>query len=122
MKLLLALVAALVLVAPIAAQRTSIAHPIDPDLEKFASHNLDVGRQYFKRKAYPGARDRLEEIVAEYPEFTKIDEVYYLLGVCYVKTGKPELARTTFQQAVDERPESDFAKRSKAELDRLGTP
>jgi len=119
MKLLLVLVASLVFVAPVAAQRNSIASPVDPELEKFAAHNLDVGRQYFKRKAYPGAVDRLEEILAQYPEFTKLDEVLYLLGICYQKVGKAELARTTLKQLVDERPDSEFAKRAKAELEHL---
>lgn len=121
MKALLVLVAALVLVAtPVAAQRTPIAKPVDPEMEKFAAHNLDVGRQYVKRKAYPGAADRLEEVVAQYPEYTKIDEVYYLLGFCYAKVGKTDLARKTYKTLVDERPDSDFAKKAKDELDRLG--
>ena len=121
MKALLVLVAALVFAAtPVAAQRTSIANPVDPEMEKFATHNLDVGRQYVKRKAYPGAADRLEEVVAQYPEFTKIDEVYYLLGFCYAKVGKNDLARKTYQALVDERPDSEYVKRAKDELARLG--
>lgn len=120
MKLLLVLVAVLALAIPVAAQRQPIAHPIDPDLEKFAGHNLDVARQYFKRKAYPGVVDRLEEVLGEYPEFTKIDEVYFLLGSSYVKLGKQDLARKTFHQLVTERPDSDFAKRAKDELAKLG--
>src|SRR5215203_1584364 len=68
-----------------AAQRAPVTSPIDTDQEKFAEHNLDVGRQYFKRKAYAGAKDRLEEILAAYPEYTKIDEVYFVLGQVYIK-------------------------------------
>jgi outer membrane protein assembly factor BamD (BamD/ComL family) len=122
MKHLFALIVALVLVAPVAAQRAPLATPIDQDLEREAAHNLDVGRQYFKRKAWQGVKGRLEEILAAYPEFTKIDEVYYLLGIAYVKLDDKKLARETLQKLVDERPDSDYAKKAREELDRLGAP
>jgi TolA-binding protein len=122
MKYLLVLIAMLALAAPGAAQRSSIAAPIDPDLERFSDHNLDVGRQYVKKKAWSGAKDRLEEILAEYPGYTKMDEVYYLLGVCYLKMDDDKHAREVFQKLVDERPNSAFAKKAREELDRLGAP
>ncbi len=120
MKYCLALLFVLSLAVSAAAQRTVISQPVDPDLEKFAAHNLDVARQYYKRKAWSGTKDRLEEVLAEYPEFTKIDEVYYLLGSCYVKLGDEKLARELFKKLLDERPDSSFAKRAQEELDRLG--
>jgi outer membrane protein assembly factor BamD len=122
MRYVATLVVALALALPVAAQRTSIANPVDPELEKFAAHNLDVGRQYYKRKAYTGVVDRLEEILAQYPEFTKLDEVLFLLGASYAKLDKRDLARKTYQRLVDERPESSFAKRAKEELGKLGEP
>jgi len=122
MKYLLVLVVTLVLATAAVAQRAPLSKPIDPDLEREATHNLDVGRLYFKKKAWTGAKGRLEEIVAAYEEFTKIDEVYYMLGVCYEKTGDANLARETFQKLVDDRPDSSFAKRAKEELARLKQP
>jgi outer membrane protein assembly factor BamD len=107
---------------PAAAQRAPLSHPIDPDLEREAAHNLDVGRQYFKRTAWEGAKGRLEEIVASYEDFTKIDEVYYLLGACYEELDDVDLARETFQKLVDERPESPYAKKAKEALGRLKQP
>src|SRR2546426_12136810 len=53
----------------------------DPDLEKDSLHNLEVARQYFKlRKAYVAALQRCEEVLAGYPEFSKIDEVLFIAG------------------------------------------
>lgn len=112
----------LVLAAPVVAQRAPNVEPIDTFAEHESLHNLDVGRQYFKKKAWTGAAGRLEEIVATYPEFTKIDEVYYLLGVVYTKTDKNDEAREMFKRLLDERPDSDFAKKAREELDRLGNP
>jgi outer membrane protein assembly factor BamD len=122
MKVLLVIAATLALAIPAAAQRAPLSRPIDPDLEREAAHNLDVGRQYVKRKAWAGAKGRFEEIVASYEDFTKIDEVYYLLGVCYYEMDDVDLARETFQKLVDERPESPYAKKAKEELARLKQP
>src|SRR5437667_4678385 len=53
----------------------------DPDMEKESLHNLEVARQYFKlRKAYVGALQRCEEVLAGNPAFSKIDEVLFLAG------------------------------------------
>lgn len=101
------------------AQRGSITAPVDPELEASSRHNLDVGRQYFKKKAWAGALGRLEEVIATNPEFTKIDEVYYLAGVCYARTNEPKLARQMFQKVVDEHTESEFVKRAREELAKL---
>src|SRR5688572_17856182 len=69
------------------AQRGPITAPLDEVQEKQAEHNLKIGSYYFsKRKAYAGAKDRLLEIVETYPEFSKIDEVYLILGQCFMKT------------------------------------
>jgi outer membrane protein assembly factor BamD (BamD/ComL family) len=102
-----------------AAQRAPVTTVVDPEQEKFAEHNLDVGKQYYKRKAYAGAKDRLEEVLAGYPEYTKIDEVCFLLGQIYVKMDDPLHAREVFQKIVDERPDSPFAKKAREELDKL---
>ena len=54
----------------------------DPILEADALHNLDVSRQYFKlKKAYKAVKMRLEETLAANPNFSKMDEVLYLLGM-----------------------------------------
>jgi outer membrane protein assembly factor BamD (BamD/ComL family) len=53
----------------------------DSDLEKDSLHNLEVARQYFKlRKAYVASLQRCEEVLAGYPEFSKIDEVLFIAG------------------------------------------
>jgi len=108
-----------VLGLPVFAQRGSITAPVDLELEAASRHNLNVGRQYFKKKAWAGALGRLEEIVATNPEFTKIDEVYFLAGVCYARTNEPKLAREMLQKVVDEHTESEFVKRAREELARL---
>lgn len=120
-----ALIFALLLALPVASagvQRGPVTDPIDSQAERASEHNLDVGRQYFKKKAWVGARGRLEEIVATHTTFTRIDEVYYLLGVVYFETDDPDDARAMFQRLLEERPDSAFAKKAKEGLAKLPTP
>ena len=54
----------------------------DPLMEADAKHNLDVAWQYFKlKKAYKSVVLRFEETFAAYPDFSKIDEFFYLAGI-----------------------------------------
>ena len=103
-----------------AAQRTPTVPAVDPELEAMSKHNLEVARLYFKKKAWKGAANRLEEVAATYPEYTKIDEVYYLLGVAYMKLERVDDARDIFKRLIEARPDSDYAKKAKGELDELG--
>ena len=121
----------------------------DPDLEKDSFHNLEVARQYFKlRKAYVAALQRCEEILAGYPEFSKIDEVLFIAGKSnlYLSQGKgkqkPSLyirhngaekrtltpeefrdeARNYFSQLVNGYPDSRFRIEAMEDLASLGGP
>lgn len=63
----------------------------DPVLEADSLHNLNVARQYFKlKKAYKAVKLRLDETVAANPNFSKMDEVLYLLGMSnyYLSEGR----------------------------------
>jgi outer membrane protein assembly factor BamD (BamD/ComL family) len=94
--------------------------PRDPAREIAAKHNLDVARwSMTKRKAYEGARDRLEEIVDTYPEFSHMDEVLFLLGEIYFKTEKIDKATDSYSKLVKDFPDSEFAKKARVRLDEL---
>jgi TolA-binding protein len=100
-----------------AAQRGPITSPPDPELEAMAKHNLEVAEYYFsKKKAYVGAKDRLLEIVGVYPEYTRIDRVYFLLGEALVKTNQGAQAREYFERLLSERPDSEHAKPARERL------
>jgi len=63
----------------------------DPVLEQDAMKNLEVARQYFTtKKAYKAVVLRLDEVIAAYPEFSRMDEVLYLFGISnlYLSEGK----------------------------------
>jgi len=121
----------------------------DPALEKDSLHNLEVARQYFKlRKAYVAALQRCEEVLAGYPEFSKIDEVLFIAGQSSLNLagskGKQqpsqyvmhegdkkitltsdefrEKARTYLSQLVNEHPQSRFSEQAAEDLKALGGP
>ena len=97
-----------------------MAPPRDPAMEVAAKHNLDVARWYLtKRKAYEGARDRLQEIIDTYPDFSRMDEVIFLMGEAHVKLNKNEKAVDYYNKLLKVYPDSEFAKRARARLDEL---
>lgn len=95
-----------------------IEPPRDSVMEIEAKHSLDVARWYLtKRKAYEGARDRLQEILDTYPEFSRIDEVLFLLGEAHLKLGKTEQASEFYNKLVDKYPGSSHAKKARERLE-----
>ena len=89
-------------------------------MEIAAKHNLEVARwNVTKRKAYEGARDRLQEIIDTYPDFSRMDEVVFLMGEVYLKLGKNEKAADFYNKLLKAYPDSEFAKRTRARLDEL---
>ena len=68
----------------ISAQSKTVAPPVQRDLalEQDAQKNLEIARQYFSlKKAYKAVVLRLDEVIAAYPQFSKMDEVLYLYSM-----------------------------------------
>ena len=97
-----------------------IEAPHDAALEIASKHNLEVARwNVTKRKAYEGARDRLQEIIDTYPDFSRMDEVVFLMGELHLKLGKNEKAAEYYNKLLKAYPESEFAKKTRTRLDEL---
>ena len=116
----------------------------DIESEKSAKHELEVARHYFKnKKAYLAAFLRVDELIAGYPEFSKLDEALYIAGMSslYLAEGKgkqqapkppaeradeftPEAlrdkARDFLTRLVTDFPKSDFRKDAQEALNQLG--
>ncbi len=98
--------------------------PIEPardeTLEINAKHNLTVARYYLeKRKAYKGALDRLQEIVDGYAEFSRMDEVLFLMGEANYKLNQMDKAGTFYNKMLKAYPNSEFNKRARERLAEL---
>ena len=116
----------------------------DADAEKSAKHELEVARHYFhNKKAYLASFKRADELIAGYPEFSKLDEVLYIAGMSsfYLSQGKgkqslpkaapdkpqeytPEdmrdSAREYLSRLVKDYPKSSFRKEAEEALSQLG--
>ena len=54
----------------------------DVQMEADAEHNLEVARRAFRvKKAYKEALGRFDETFAVYPDFSKMDEFYFIAGM-----------------------------------------
>ncbi|MBI3651932.1 MAG: outer membrane protein assembly factor BamD [Acidobacteria bacterium] len=85
-----------------------------------AKHNLEVARwSISKRKAYKGGLDRLQEILDTYPNFSRVDEVFYWMGEAHVKLNEPDKAQEFYHKLLKEFPDSEFAKKAKEQLEKL---
>jgi hypothetical protein len=107
--------------------RGPITLPRDPELEKQAEHNLEVAKYYFyKRKPDKKTKDgwerlnksiesRLLEIIDTHPSFARMDDVYFMLGELYKRTGEIDKALDNWTKAVkdtsDEKIKSEGQKR-----------
>jgi outer membrane protein assembly factor BamD (BamD/ComL family) len=92
----------------------------DEAMELQAKHNLEVARWYItKRKAYEGARDRLQEIMDGYTEFSRMDEVVYWMGEAHLKMGKNDKAAEYYIKLLKVYPASEFVKKTRARLEEL---
>jgi len=100
--------------------RGRIEPPRDEALEIKAKHNLEVARwNITKRKAYEGARDRLQEIIESYPEFSRMDEVFFLMGELHFKLAKTDKAIEFYNKMLKDYPESEFVKKANERLAEL---
>ena len=94
--------------------------PRDAAMEIAAKHNLDVARwNVTKRRAFEGARDRLQEIIDTYPDFSRMDEVVFLMGEIHLKLEKTEKAIDFYNKLLKDYPSSEFAKKTRLRLDEL---
>ncbi|HMV81920.1 MAG TPA: outer membrane protein assembly factor BamD [Blastocatellia bacterium] len=86
-------------------------------------HEIDISRFYlYNRQAYKAAESRLRDIVTNYPFFSYFDESLYLLGVSLVEQEQPEEATEYFTRLVRDYSNSEFAKKGKEYLEKLGKP
>ena len=111
------------------AQSGTVANGPDPSVlkdveaEKVAKHELEVARHYFKnKKAYFAAFKRADELIAGYPEFSRLDEALYIAGMSSVYLlegkGKQKLPKSAADKAQEYTPEA-LRSNARAYLSRL---
>lgn len=80
--------------------------------ERLAQHAAAVGRQYHNAKAYRAAVSRLTEVMTTYPDYSRMDEVYFYLGSSHLRMNQPDQALPFLTKVVTDYPRSKIAKKA----------
>jgi outer membrane protein assembly factor BamD len=78
-----------------------------------------VGFFYFRQRWYPGAVDRFKSVLAEDPEYTGRDAVYFHLAESYVKVKQPALALPMYERLVQEFERSEYLEEARKRITEL---
>jgi outer membrane protein assembly factor BamD len=77
--------------------------------ERLAQHSFTVANHYYKRRAYKAAVSRLTEILTEFPNFSEMDRVYFVLADSYYRGALFEESVPYFQKLISDYPNSRYA-------------
>ncbi|MGQ9672972.1 MAG: outer membrane protein assembly factor BamD [Candidatus Aminicenantales bacterium] len=87
--------------------------------DRLAAHYFSIGEHYYRVYAFKAATSRLLEILTNYPNYSKMDEVYYYLADAYFKWNKVEESVPYFTKLISDYPESKFAKKAQERLEEI---
>jgi outer membrane protein assembly factor BamD len=83
--------------------------------ERLAGHYSDIGIQYAKTHVYKAAISRLSEVMTTYPNFSRMDSIYFYLGESYFAL-TPDPAVPYYTKLVTDYPKSKYVKKATARL------
>jgi outer membrane protein assembly factor BamD len=90
--------------------------------ERLAEHGAEIAISYYKRRAYRASLSRLTEIMTSYPEYSRLDEIYFYLGDCHFMMRQYDQALPFFTKVVTDyarRPLTKTATKRLAEIEKL---
>ena len=90
--------------------------------EVLAKGDLGVGEFYLNRRNYAGAVGRFREIIDKYPNFSGMDEIYFLMGDVLEKSNNPDEAAIYYGKIAQGYPFSKRFEEAKKHLNLLGKP
>jgi outer membrane protein assembly factor BamD len=81
-----------------------------------AEHTLSIGKLYFKRKAYRATVSRLKDILSNYPAYSGLDEVFFVLGESYYKMDQIEESIPYYTKLISDYPQSKYAEKAQERM------
>jgi len=90
--------------------------------ERLAAHGADIAISYHDRKSYRAAISRLTEVMSTYPEYSRLDRLYYYLGSCYFWLRQYDQAVPFFAKVVSDysgQKLAESASKKLAEIEKL---
>jgi outer membrane protein assembly factor BamD len=101
--------------------------PITPEVkekwriarDRVSEASFDVGVSYMKRRWYPGAIDRFNEVLRDDPGFSHMDAVYYHLAETLARADRKGEAIPLFDRVVREYTTSEYVEKAQKRLQEL---
>ncbi len=87
--------------------------------ERLAEHILQIAEFYYKTHAYKAAVNRFKEIISKYPNYSKMDKVYFCLADSYYKWNKIDESIPFFTKVVTDYANSKYAQKAKKILEKI---
>lgn len=106
---------------PLSEEAKSAQEKILDCEDRLAEHTLHIGVHYYRVKAYNAATSRLTDILTNFPNFSKMDMVYYYLGDSYYKATLVEQSIPYFTKLITDFPQGKLAKKAIARLEEIET-
>jgi outer membrane protein assembly factor BamD (BamD/ComL family) len=93
--------------------------------ENLARHTAQVGDFYWERHkqqkgGLKGAQSRYREVIDKYPDYSEMDKVLFRTANTYLEEEEPDEAAKYFQRIVRDYPSSEFAQKSREQLEVIG--
>jgi outer membrane protein assembly factor BamD len=91
--------------------------------DRLSRAELRVGLHYYRIRWYPGAIPRFRQVLADDPEFSSRDEVYFYLADSIARADKQKVAEAIpyFQRLLEEFPASEHSEDARKRLEELKT-
>ena len=104
---------------PLSEEAKTAREQINECEERLAEHTLSIAVHYYKTRAFPAATSRLTEILTEYPNFSKMDEVYYYLADSFFKSDMADRSTPYFSKLISDYPESKLAQKAIKKMEEI---
>jgi len=87
--------------------------------EKLAEYIFGIGKLYYSMKAYKGSTARFLELLNNYPNYSKMDRVFFYLGDSYYGWKRTEEAIPYFTKLISDFPQSKYAKKAVKRMEEI---
>lgn len=104
---------------PLSEEANSTREKIKECEERLAEHILSIAVHYYKVHAFSASISRLTNILTEYPNYSKMDKVYYHLADSHLKSNLVEQSIPYFRKLISDYPESKHAEKAVKKMEEI---
>ncbi len=87
--------------------------------QRLAAHITTIAEVYIRSRAYKASISRLSDVMTTYPDFKRMDEVYYDIGNCQLLLRQYDEAVPYLTKLISDYPKSPYVKKATALLKRI---